>query len=182
MVTPGQTTAITFDAAALAAYAAEIAEIALAHGGTPYIKNPACLSAAAGILAVEACHAAEVRLQLLQAGAPFTTYVNQNSALRDAASAAADGVTPTDANSIAFARSFASVLNIVYLNTAATPQSGGFFPNGLNGRVTSLVATPRAARAEPALVVVRSQRGRTWRGSPPLPLGPKWSASSQAGV
>ncbi len=124
------------------------------HGASPYIQNSSYLLAAAGILAVEAYHASTLRLKVFETGAPYTTYANQISALRNAASAAADGVTPTDqgvtnadgtanivptdANAIAFARSFAAVLNIVYLNMTATPSMGGFFPNGVNGRITSL--------------------------------------------
>ena len=126
------------------------------HGASPYVQNSTYLLAAAGILAVEAYHASTLRLKVFEAGAPYTTYANQISALRNAASAAADGVSPTDqgvtnadgtanivptdANSIAFARSFAAVLNIVYLNTTTTPSKGGFFPNGLNGRITSLAS------------------------------------------
>ncbi len=56
-------------------------------------------------------------------------------------------ITPVDANAIAFARSFAAVLNIVYLNATSTPSKGGFFPNGLNGRITSLVAPVKTKKA-----------------------------------
>ncbi len=126
------------------------------HGASPYIQNSAYLSAAAGILAVEAYHADTFRLKIFESGAPATTNANLISTLRNAASAAADGVmltdqgvtnadgtaniVPTDANSIAFARSFAAVLNIVYLNMTATPSKGGFFPNGVNGRISSLAS------------------------------------------
>ena len=55
-------------------------------------------------------------------------------------------LVPTDANSIAFARSFGSVLNIVYLGTAMTTGKGGFFPNGMNGRITSLVPGSKVLR------------------------------------
>jgi hypothetical protein len=41
-------------------------------------------------------------------------------------------ILPTDANSIAFSRSTAEVLKIVYLGGTT---SGGFFPNGLNGSI-----------------------------------------------
>ena len=39
-------------------------------------------------------------------------------------------ILPTDADSIAFSRSVAEVLPIVYLGGMG---KGGFFPNGLNG-------------------------------------------------
>ena len=146
----------------LGAYIFEDVGVTAYHGAAPYVRNPAYLSAAAGILAVEAYHASEVRLQIVQAGAPYTTYANLISSLRNSASAAADGVAttdegvttpdgtpnlvPTDVNSIAFARSFGAVLNIVYLGTVATTGKGGFFPNGLNGRITSLVPGSKVVR------------------------------------
>ena len=146
----------------LGGYIFEDVGVTAYHGGSPYIQNSGYLSAAAGILAVEAYHANTFRLKIFEAGAPYTTQANQIAALRNAASAAADNVSPTDqgvtnsdgtanlvptdANSIAFARSFAAVLNIVYLNTTATPSKGGFFPNGLNGRITSLAAPAAAAK------------------------------------
>jgi hypothetical protein len=76
---------------------------------------------------------------------------NKISALRNAAAAAAstdpseitdEGITnssgdanivPTDNNSIVFARTFAEVLNIVYLGGAS--GGFGFFPDRLNGRI-----------------------------------------------
>lgn len=41
-------------------------------------------------------------------------------------------VVPLDANGIAFSRSAADVLNVVFLNPGAVTQ-GGFFPAGVNG-------------------------------------------------
>ena len=127
-------------------------------GGSPYIKNANYILAAAGILAVEGYHASTVRSVLLQRGQSvpsLITAANQISALRNAASAGFNGVTPTDVplsgatNSTTaglavvasnptggtYVRTFGSVLNIVYLNTTATPTPGGFFPSGMNGRI-----------------------------------------------
>lgn len=42
-------------------------------------------------------------------------------------------MVPTDPDGIAFSRTPAQVLAIVYLGDASTP--GGFFPEGLNGRI-----------------------------------------------
>ena len=77
------------------------------------------------------------------------TVANQISALRNSASASTDpsevtdqGITnsdgsaniiPADDDSIAFSRTFAEVLNIVYLGGAAGGY--GFFPDKLNGPI-----------------------------------------------
>ncbi len=112
------------------------------HGAAPLVHNKAVLSAAAGILAVEAYHASEIRLLLLQRG--FTAEVQKISDLRAILSGAADdqgillngvaNIVPTDANSLAFSRTTRQVLNIVYGAPDAT--SGLFFPAGLNGTIT----------------------------------------------
>lgn len=129
-------------------------------GGSPYISNPAYLAVAGAILGAESYHAGAFRqvLYSLSENGGFT-YLRQNAnqiaVLRNAATIAVEGpglydegisrtnadgsfsanITPADGNSIAFARSFAGVLNVVYLNTTATPTPGGFFPSGFNGRI-----------------------------------------------
>lgn len=45
---------------------------------------------------------------------------------------AQSNIVPTDPNGVAYSRSPADVLNIVFLNPASV-TSGGFFPNGVNG-------------------------------------------------
>lgn len=112
-------------------------------GAAPLIKDPDILAAAAGILAVEAYHAANVRTVLFALGAADAA--NAISAARDSLDGPDDldqGITnangdvnivPTDENGIAFARSVQQVLNIAYLSPQTQP--GGFFPNGTNGMI-----------------------------------------------
>ena len=113
------------------------------RGAAPLIYDKTVLSAAAGILAVEAYHASEIRVLLLQRG--FADAVQKISDLRAALSGAADdqgillndvaNIVPTDSNSLVFSRTTRQVLNIVYGAQNAT--CGLFFPAGLNGVITS---------------------------------------------
>ena len=114
------------------------------HGAAGLLSNQTYLQAAAGIMATEAYHAAEIRTLIAQAGAPYLTYANQISALRAAAgggnevSVSGSTIVAADSNSIAFDRTTDQVLHIVYLNATAGPvKSGGFYPAGLNGTITA---------------------------------------------
>ena len=108
------------------------------HGAAPLVQNKQILSAAAGILAVEAYHASEIRLLCFQLGLIDPT--TKISALRATLSGAADdqgvvlngvaNIVPTDKNSLAFSRSMRQVLNIVYGSPNA--RNGLFFPSGIN--------------------------------------------------
>lgn len=109
----------------------------------------ATLSAAAGILAVEAYHAGVIRTKLaeLVAGGMDTPYgpvaavAQLISDLRDAVDGDDDldqgildgedvNLVPTDNNAIAYGRSVAQTLAIVLLGN---PEKGGFFPAGVTG-------------------------------------------------
>ena len=48
-------------------------------------------------------------------------------------------IVPTGADGLVFGRQPSSVLNIVYLNSAAVSK-GGFFPAGLNGSIATSTA------------------------------------------
>jgi hypothetical protein len=143
LIQPGQTFSPFADEQSflLGAYIFEDVGVTAYHGAAPLLHSKAYLSAAAGILAVEAYHASNVRTQLYQLGMGDATA--KISALRAAASGAADdqgvvlkgqaNIVPTDANALAFSRTTAQVLNIVYLGGAS--GNYGFFPQGLNGAI-----------------------------------------------
>ncbi|MBZ9716110.1 ferritin-like domain-containing protein [Deinococcus multiflagellatus] len=127
------------------------------------------LENAAGILAVEAYHSGSVRTQLYnrrtqQAAAGLTVeqVVQAISNLRDAVDGSDDrdqglsanaannqnpnvparsaNIVPTDINGIAFSRTPRQVANIVFLDTTGTKTSGGFFPDGLSGNFSAILA------------------------------------------
>jgi hypothetical protein len=130
-------------------------------GAAPLITNKASyLGPAAGILGTEAYHAAEVRAIIAANAASSSataaqtaalTNANLISALRGKISMASGNmlaaettlsttsiVAADSTNAIAFARTTDQVLHIVYGGTAGVGVSkGGFFPNGLNGTITS---------------------------------------------
>lgn len=106
------------------------------------------LDTAAGILAVEAYHAGEIRTilysrkdQQAAAGLTVEQVTQAISNLRGSVGGGKDqGITlngkanivVTDNNGVAFGRSTDEVLAIVYLGGKG---KGGFFPNGLNGNI-----------------------------------------------
>ncbi len=112
------------------------------HGAAALLSNGDILTAAAGILAVEAYHAGIIREELFgQHSDSVNMAVQQISDLRDALDNPIDddqGITangsanlvPTDSNGVAYARTAQEVLNIVYF--AQDVSAGGFFPNGIN--------------------------------------------------
>ena len=147
LIKPGQ----TFDVYAnennflLAAYVFEDVGVTAYKGAAPLISNKTYLEAAAGILAVEAYHAANIRTSLVAKGleAPSVAISNARDSL-DGKTDLDQGVTykgrtnivPTDGNGIAFSRGADQVLNVVYL-TPKKATKGGFFPAGVNGTINT---------------------------------------------
>jgi Ferritin-like domain len=114
------------------------------HGAAGLLSSKAYLQAAAGIMATEAYHAAEIRTLIVELGGAYVTYANQISALRAAAGGgnevmvSGNTIVAGDSNSIAFDRTTDQVLHIVYLNAmSGAIKSGGFYPAGLNGLITA---------------------------------------------
>jgi hypothetical protein len=142
----------------LGAFIFEDVGVTAYKGASPLITNKTYLEAAAGILAVEAYHAALVRTALYSRGVQTPTLRTSADAIsnaRDSLDGSSDldqGISPTtingvsasnivplDSNGIAFSRTTGQVLNIVYLNNASVTM-GGFFPAGVNGNIKTSAA------------------------------------------
>lgn len=130
----------------LGAYIFEDVGVTAYKGAAPLLKTKDILEAAAGLLAVEAYHAANVRTVLLSLGlqAPSIAISDARDSL-DGPDDLDQGITdaqgnsnivPADENGLAFSRSAEQVLNIVYLTPEAR-RRGGFFPQGVNGSINT---------------------------------------------
>jgi hypothetical protein len=139
-------------------------------GASVLINNKVFLEAAAGILAVEAYHAAIVRTSLYARGiaTPAARLIEATEAIsnaRDALSGTraedlvrgiagdddqgiaaigtganiSSNIVPLNSNGLAYSRTPAQVLNIVYLDQRAVTL-GGFFPAGANGNIRTSAA------------------------------------------
>ena len=113
------------------------------RGGAPLITSSTFLSAAAGILAVEAIHAAVVRTNLFVEGGNYgvTQKIsdlrdsldgggNTDQGLGDVYGRGIPNIVPTNNQAIVYSRTARQVLNIVY--GAVDAEKGLFFPNGIN--------------------------------------------------
>ena len=149
----------------LGAYIFEDVGVSAYHGAAPLITDKNYLDKAAGILAVEAYHAGLIRLILFQrdqgpATAAISKVRSQLDGTENRSTLDDEGVgntgnphivlcsdehngtllggypnPPPGNNAIAYDRTPRQVLNIVYGGVNAT--HGLFFPNGLNGTITS---------------------------------------------
>lgn len=142
----------------LAAFLFEDVGVSAYKGAAPLVSNKTYLEAAAGILAAEAYHAANIRSAIFEKdtgllgtgllGRDLKEASVQLSDARDSLDGPDDldqgvvdergraNIVPTDEFGITSSRTAGQVLNIVYLtNEQAT--SGGFFPRGVNGEINA---------------------------------------------
>lgn len=138
----------------LAAFIFEDVGVTAYKGAAPLLTSKTFLEAAAGILAVEAYHAAIVRTTLYAKGVETPDLIaaaDSISDARDSLDGSSDldqgispigttsNIVPLDNDGIAFSRSAGQTLNIAYLNRMSTDR-GGFFPNGVNGAIRTSAA------------------------------------------
>ncbi|PRW63094.1 ferritin-like domain-containing protein [Actinopolyspora mortivallis] len=174
VIGPGE----TFDAYAndtnflLAAYIFEDVGVTAYKGAAPLVDNKTFVDAAAGILAVEAYHASELRTTLYAKGQDTPALIegaNKISAARGQLDNGKDqgiqvdgaaNIVPADKNAIAFGRTPGEVLNIVYLNPG-TVSRGGFFPDGVNGPIRSSGKAPTTGGADTGAGDAAGDQGTT---------------------
>jgi hypothetical protein len=115
-------------------------------GAATLLKEKEHLEAAAGILAVEAYHMGMARSQLYEMGEEAWKAANALSDARDKLDGDGDkdqgiringkaNFVPSNDDGIAFRRTPQEVLHIVYLTEQSGASSGGFYPNGMNGKL-----------------------------------------------
>lgn len=135
----------------LGAFIFEDVGVTAYKGAISLISNKTFVEAAAGIHAAEAYHAGLIRTVLYRKGVETPALIDATEAIsgaRDSLDGASDldqgirmmndasNLVPTDGSGIAFSRTAAQVLNIVYLNRSVQ-VAGGFFPAGVNGTIRS---------------------------------------------
>ena len=114
-----------------------------AYGGAAASLSTAVLPYAASILAVEGYHAGGIRTRLAEIGGTAAT--DAISALRQKLGTVGDNgvnynsnpavISNVDNNGLSYRRTPAQVLSIVY---GGGTSSGLFFPNGMNGAITTV--------------------------------------------
>jgi hypothetical protein len=103
-----------------------------AYAGAATLLSGNNLQAAAQILAVEAYHAGNIRLYVVQDGITVPATDSQDVPPTE------QHFFPTDINALAIKRTTSQVLAIVYASSTPGTKSGGFFPSGVNGNINTV--------------------------------------------
>lgn len=103
-----------------------------AYGGAATLLSGSNLQYAAQILAAEAYHASNIRLNIVQKGISDPAIDSLDIPPTE------QHFFPLDANGLAIIRTPSQVLAIVYANSAPGTSKGGFYPNGLNGNIKTV--------------------------------------------
>jgi hypothetical protein len=103
-----------------------------AYGGAATLLTGDNLQYAAQILATEAYHAGNLRLVIIQNGLTVAATDSEDVPPTE------QHFFPVDSNALALIRTPSQVLAIVYGNSASGTAKGGFYPNGLNGNITTV--------------------------------------------
>jgi hypothetical protein len=107
-----------------------------AYGGAaPLITSKEYLATAARIALTEAYHAGSLRTLAAANNDTFLMPVDSQDILPPPTG---KQYFPVNAQALAIVRTPGQVLAIVYHNTTAGASAGGFFPNGVNGNITSV--------------------------------------------
>ncbi len=138
----------------LGAFIFEDVGVTAYKGASPLITSKVFLEAAAGLLAVEAYHASLIRTTLYGKGIATPSLIDATEKISNARDSldgpidddqgvrnigSASNIAPLDSSGLAYSRTAAQVLNIVYLNRMAV-TAGGFFPSGVNGTIRASAA------------------------------------------
>jgi hypothetical protein len=147
----------------LAAFMLKDVSVTTYAGVLNYVSTLTFAEAVAGLMTVEAHHAATLRAALYRRGVATPSLIDATesiSAARDtydgattdldqgvrpgasAGGAVVANIAPLDSNGLAFTRTPQQVLNILYLNAGVSATTGGFFPAGLNGTIKSTAPAP----------------------------------------
>ncbi len=106
-----------------------------AYGGAaPLISSKEYLSGAVRVGLVEAYHASNIRLLLAITGTATMKLDGQDILPPPSG----NQYFTDDQNALAIVRTPSEVLAIVYHNSASGTNKGGFFPNGVNGNITTV--------------------------------------------
>ena len=103
-----------------------------ADGGAATLLTGNNLQYAAQILAVEAYHAGNLRLVIIENGQTVSPTDSEDVPPTE------QHFFPVDSNALALIRTTSEVLAIAYGNSATGTSKGGFFPNGVNGNINTV--------------------------------------------